>query len=72
MRLTVGKDVREVGPRDMWHVPSDVNHGGEIAGDEAVVFIDVYSPASEEHDGSVTYYEWATRQETKCLLSKQE
>ena len=57
MLLTVGKDVREVGPGDMWHVPSEVNHGGEILGDETVVFIDVYSPASEGHDGSITYYE---------------
>jgi hypothetical protein len=34
-----------------------MERGGEILGDEAVVFIDVYSPASEGHDGSVTYYE---------------
>jgi len=57
MLLTVGKAVREAGPGDMWHAPSEVPHGGEILGDEAVVFIDVYSLASEGHDGSVTYYE---------------
>ena len=34
-----------------------MERGGEILGDEAVVFIDVYSSASEGHDGSVTYYE---------------
>ena len=57
MLLTVGEDVREVGPGDMWHASAEVTHGVEILGDEAVVFIDVYSPASEGHDGSVKYYE---------------
>ena len=47
MRLTVGDEVREVGPGDMWHAPANVVHGGEILGDESVVFIDVYAPASE-------------------------
>ena len=57
MRLTVGEEVREVGPGGMWHALPNVPHGGEILGDEAVIFIDVYSPPSEGHDGSVTYYE---------------
>ena len=56
MRLTVGDDVREVGPGDMWYAAADVPHGGDILGDETVIFIDVYSPPSEGHDGSVTYY----------------
>ena len=57
MKLTVGEEVREVGPGDMWHSSADVPHGGDILGNEPVIFIDVYSPASEGHDGSVTYYE---------------
>ena len=56
MRLTVGDEVREVGPGDMWFVPSSVPHGGEILGEEPVIFIDVYSPPSGGHDGDVTYY----------------
>ena len=56
MRLTVGDEVREVGPGDMWYVPSSVPHGGEILGDEPVIFIDVYSPPRGGHDGDVTYY----------------
>jgi quercetin dioxygenase-like cupin family protein len=56
MRLTVGDEVREIGPGDMWFVPSGVPHGGEILGDEPVIFIDVYSPPSGGHDGEVTYY----------------
>ena len=44
MRLTVGDQVSEIGPGDMWYAPSNVVHGGEILGDEAVVFVDVYSP----------------------------
>ncbi len=56
MRLTVGDEVREIGPGDMWFVPSGVPHGGEILGYEPVIFIDVYSPPSGGHDGDVTYY----------------
>ncbi len=56
MRLTVGDEDREVGPGDMWFAASDVPHGGEILGDEPVIFIDVYSPPSGGHDGAVTYY----------------
>ena len=48
MRLTVGDDVSEIGPGDMWHAPSNVVHGGEVLGDEPVVFVDVYSPPAEE------------------------
>ena len=57
MRLTVGEEVREVGPGDMWHALPNVPHGGEILGDEAVIFIDVYSPPSEGDTSSVTYYD---------------
>ena len=46
LRLTVGKEVREIGPGDMWHAPANVPHGGEIVGEEAVVFIDIYGPPS--------------------------
>ena len=46
MRLTVGAEVREIGPGDMWHAPANVPHGGEIVGDEAAVFIDIYGPPS--------------------------
>ena len=56
MRLTVGDEVREVGPGDMWHAPPGVPHGGEILGDEPLIFIDVYSPPSGRHDGDITYY----------------
>ena len=47
MRLTVGNEVREIGPGDMWYAPANVKHGGEILGDEPVVFIDVYAPPSK-------------------------
>ena len=46
MRLTVGDEVRDIGPGDMWYAPASVKHGGEILGDEPVVFIDVYAPPS--------------------------
>ena len=47
MRLTVGDEVREIGPGDMWFAPAHVKHGGEILGDEPVVFIDIYAPPAE-------------------------
>lgn len=56
MRLTVGEEVREVGPGDMWFAPADVPHGGDILGDDPVIFIDVYAPPSGGHDGAVIYY----------------
>ena len=48
MRLTVGDEVAEIGPGDMWYAPSNVVHGGEILGNEPVVFVDVYSPPADE------------------------
>ena len=47
MRLTVGDEVREIGPGDMWFAPANVEHGGEILGDKPVVFIDIYAPPAE-------------------------
>ena len=46
LRLTVGEEVRDIGPGDMWHAPANVAHGGELLGDEPVVFIDIYGPPS--------------------------
>ena len=46
MRLTVGDDVRDMGPGDMWYAPVGVEHGGEVLGTEPVIFIDVYAPPS--------------------------
>ena len=47
MRLTVGDEVRDIGPGDMWHAPAGIEHGGEVLGDEPVMFIDVYSPPNK-------------------------
>jgi quercetin dioxygenase-like cupin family protein len=47
MRLTVGDEVREVGPGDMWYAPANVMHGGEILGNEPLEFVDVYGPPNE-------------------------
>jgi quercetin dioxygenase-like cupin family protein len=46
MRLTVGEEVEEIGPGDMWYAPADVLHGGELLGDDPVVFVDIYAPPS--------------------------
>ena len=46
IRLVVGDEIREIGPGEVWYVPSDVVHGGQILGDEPAIFLDVYSPAT--------------------------
>ena len=46
MRLTVGDEVEEIGPGDMWYVPANVLHGGELLGEDPVVFVDIYAPPS--------------------------
>ena len=56
MRLTLGEETREIGPGDMWFAPANMPHGGEILGDEPVIFIDVYAPPSAGDDVGVTYY----------------
>ena len=47
MRLTVGDEVREIGPGDMWYAPANVPHGGEVLGGEPVVFVDIYAPPDD-------------------------
>ncbi|MEM6482147.1 MAG: cupin domain-containing protein [Pseudomonadota bacterium] len=56
LRLKVGTETREVGPGDMWFVPTDTPHGGDVLGDEPAIFIDVYAPPSRGDDSDVTYY----------------
>ena len=42
----MGDEVRNIGPGDMWYAPANVVHGGELLGEEAMVFIDIYGPPS--------------------------
>ena len=46
MRLTVGDEVEEIGPGDMWYAPANVLHGGELLDEDPVVFVDIYAPPS--------------------------
>ena len=46
LRLTVGGETRDIGPGEGWYAPGGVPHGGLVLGDDAAVFIDVYSPAT--------------------------
>ena len=48
LRLRVGEREKLVGPGDIWHVPPNVVHGGDILGDEPVIFVDVFHPIREE------------------------
>ena len=43
----MGDEEREIGQGAMWHAPAGLSHGGEVLGDEPVVFVDVYSPPNE-------------------------
>jgi len=46
MRLTLGDEVEEIGPGDIWYAPANVPHGGELLGGDPVVFVDIYAPPS--------------------------
>jgi quercetin dioxygenase-like cupin family protein len=46
MRLTVGDEVEEIGAGDIWYAPANVLHGGELLGEDPVVFVDIYAPPS--------------------------
>ena len=47
MRLTMGDEVREIGPGDMWYAPANVPHGGEVLGGEPVGFVDIHAPPDD-------------------------
>ncbi len=44
LRLTVGDLARDIAAGDVWFVPSGVVHGGDVIGNEAAVFLDIYGP----------------------------
>ena len=48
MRLRVGDQERIVTAGDIWHAPPNVVHGGEILGDEPVIFVDCFTPIRQE------------------------
>ena len=48
MLLTVGDEQKQVAPGDIWYAPPNVVHGGELLGDEPVIFVDVFTPIREE------------------------
>jgi len=48
MNLFVGDQHKQVGPGDIWYAPPNVVHGGQLLGDEPVIFVDVFHPVREE------------------------
>jgi len=48
MRLYVGDQQKIVEPGDIWYAPPNVVHGGDLLGDEPVIFVDVFTPIREE------------------------
>lgn len=63
MRLTVGDEVRDVGPGDMWYAPANVPHGGEVLGGAPVIFVDIYAPPS----ASIVHHVERMRAKTSIL-----
>ena len=57
MRLTIGDDVREIGPGEVVRIPPDVVHCGEPIGTEQVVNLDVFSPIREDYRHLVDFQE---------------
>ena len=49
MRLTVGDEIRDIGPGDMWYAPANVKHGGYIIGNEPVFFYRRLCPTQRGH-----------------------
>ena len=48
LRMVVGDEERVIGPGDVWHAPPDVEHGGQIVGDENILFLDIFHPVRED------------------------
>ncbi len=48
MCLRVGGQEKLVGPGDIWYAPPNVVHGGDILGEEPVIFVDVFHPVRED------------------------
>jgi quercetin dioxygenase-like cupin family protein len=48
VRMTLGDEERLIVPGDVWHVPPNVEHGGQIIGDDNILFLDVFHPVRED------------------------
>ncbi len=49
IRFHVGDDVQELGPGGLLVIPSNVEHWGEVIGDEPVLNLDVFTPKRPEY-----------------------
>lgn len=47
LRLTIGRETREVGPGDAWCIPGDTEHGAEVLAES--VAVEVFSPVREDY-----------------------
>jgi quercetin dioxygenase-like cupin family protein len=47
LRLTIGDETREIGPRESWSIPGGMPHGG-TALDDAVA-VEVFSPVRQDY-----------------------
>lgn len=55
MRFFIGDDTVEVGAGGIVRIPPNVEHCGEVVGDEPVLNLDVFSPLREDYLHLVTY-----------------
>lgn len=55
MRFHFADGSVEVGAGEVLRIPPDVEHGGEVVGDETVVNLDVFAPLREDYLHLVSY-----------------
>lgn len=48
LQMVVGDEEKLIEPGDVWYAPPDVEHGGEIVGDENILFLDIFHPVRED------------------------
>lgn len=49
IRFFVGDEVKEIGPGELLVIPPNVEHWGEVIGDEVVLNLDVFTPRRPEY-----------------------
>ena len=50
IRFHVADEVRVIGPGGLMAIPSNIEHWGEVIGDEPVLNLDIFTPRRPEYD----------------------
>jgi quercetin dioxygenase-like cupin family protein len=57
VRFTVGDETVEVGPGELLYIPPDIEHFGDVVGDEPAVNLDVFAPVRADYRHLTDYQE---------------